>query len=167
VDRSKHVRLAGDLLTELPIIDDVSVDEILDIRRELNGPLIRFRGALGKFAEEIKSAPWDKNFEIEAEQLFRKYIGPAVAEIIHEVKANSSLAGLILRKTTMPVLAGGGLLFYLDQLALLPVNAAIAIGGAFASAGVLLDAYKTWQTERLNVEKNQLYFYYKLTTWTR
>jgi hypothetical protein len=163
IDRSKHVALAGDLLRKLPLLEDVPIDEIIDIRSELEKPLVRFRSGLIEYSEEIKSAPWDRDFEIEADQLFRKYVGPAIQDISDEIQASSSLAGLLAQRVTAPVLAGGGILITLDQLSVLPYHAALALGGLAAGAGILHGAYKEWQKERLESEKNQMFFYYELS----
>lgn len=42
IARSKHSGLAANLLERLPLFDDASIDELLDIRRELERPLVRF-----------------------------------------------------------------------------------------------------------------------------
>jgi hypothetical protein len=163
IDRSKHVRLAGNLLEKLPLLGDVPMHEIIDIRRELETPLVRFRSALIKYSEEIKSAPWEKDFEIEADRLFIKYVGPAIEEIAEGIAMRSSFAGILAPRAASPLLAGGGILFFLDKLSAFPSHAALALGGIAAAAGILHGAYKEWQDEGLEIEKNQLYFYSELT----
>jgi hypothetical protein len=62
IDRGKQVALAADLLTRLPLFPQASVKEVLDIRRELEKPLRRFRSAMLTFSEKIKDAAWDTAF---------------------------------------------------------------------------------------------------------
>jgi hypothetical protein len=46
VARGRHSALASDLLQRLPLFEKATVQEILDIRRELEDPLVRFRSAV-------------------------------------------------------------------------------------------------------------------------
>ncbi len=48
--RSRHGGLASDLLRRLPLFDDASVSEVLDVRRALEAPLAKFRSEVGKYA---------------------------------------------------------------------------------------------------------------------
>ncbi|HRW99847.1 MAG TPA: hypothetical protein P5280_10170, partial [Cyclobacteriaceae bacterium] len=71
--RAKHVGTSSGLIERLPLFDFATVDEVLDIRRELEEPLIRFRAAIMAYSSEIKSVPWDSSFSQEIEErLFYK-----------------------------------------------------------------------------------------------
>ena len=43
----------------------MTTDEILDIRKELEKPLVRFRSKLLAYDAEIQSMPWDEEFQFE------------------------------------------------------------------------------------------------------
>ena len=62
ISQAKQTQLATDLLGRLPLFDEASMNEILDIRRELDPHLIRFRSAIIKYAEKIRNASRDKEF---------------------------------------------------------------------------------------------------------
>ena len=86
------------MLQRLPLFDDATVHEVIDIRRELERPLVRFRSAVMTYAESIKSASWDEDFSVEAELVFRQHIEPAVLEIEDSVRSSSSLLSMATRK---------------------------------------------------------------------
>jgi hypothetical protein len=161
--QAKQSNLAANLLSRLPLLEEVPVDEIIDIRRELENPLHRFRSGIITYANEIKSAPWNEDFSVEAEQLFIEKIGPAILEIEETLTTQSSFAGLALRRTNTAVLASGGVLSAVVGFSsLLSPFAAVAVGGGLVASSVLYEAYKDWQKQNVDVEKNQLYFYYKV-----
>ncbi len=161
----KQIRLAADMLERLPLLDEAPIDEIIDIRRELHNPLIRFRTGIMEYADKIKNAAWDKDFSVEAEQLFRREIEPAILEIEDAVKANKSLAMMSVHKLKEhPLLSGGSILsLTLSSLGALPTLAslALALPSAVQAADAIYEAYKEHQQQQQSVEKNQLYFYYR------
>ena len=86
VARARGVGLASDLLQNLPLFDNASVDEVISIRRELEKPLIRFRSSMIEFSDEINSATWDTDFPLECETIFNRKVRPAILEIEESVR---------------------------------------------------------------------------------
>jgi hypothetical protein len=117
-----------------------------------------------KFAAQIRSAVWDKDFVLEAEQVFYQEIAPAVNAIEDAVKSSSNMVSLLARKSIdLKRVATGGLLSaVVSNVAALPKIACIALGYAPPIAGVLFDAYKERQRQKQALEQNQLYFYYRV-----
>jgi len=163
IARGKHSGLAANLLERLPLFDDAPIDELLDIRQELERPLIRFRGAMIRFSENIKNAAWDEDFSSEAELVFRRDVEPAILDIEDAVKSHSYLATLTRKFVDKPltIASGSALALLMSQLSALPhiISEALPIG--VTSAAVAYDAYKEWQQNNEAVEKNCLFFYYK------
>jgi hypothetical protein len=160
VARGRHSGLATDVLGRLPLFEKASVQQILDIRRELEDPLVRFRTALIGFSEEISSVAWDPEFVSDADTVFRKQIEPAVLELDEEVRSNSGLTELAMR-AFRPQDMGTGLLVTLSSLTNLPAVAAVALGTSTTVAITGHKAYKEWREDRKNMERNQMYFYYR------
>lgn len=98
IARAKQSQLAADLLGRLPLFDAASMNEILDIRRELENHTVRFRAAIMKYAETIQNASWNQEFIEEAEELIHREIEPAVLDIEDTVRSNGSLLRLTTRK---------------------------------------------------------------------
>lgn len=162
MSQAKQSQLAANLLGRLPEFDGASVNEILDIRRELERPLVRFRGAVMGYAEKIKTASWDENFSTEAENVFHKEIEPAVLDIEDAVKSNSSLLSLATRKVAdAPALATSAFSFFISHLTAFPTVTGLAMAASIGVGTAFYDAYKKWREQEQKVGQNQLYFYYR------
>lgn len=74
----------------LPTLDNASVDEILDFKKDLQIPLINFRRAIYNFSETISSMPWDKDFDYECIKLYETEVVPRVNEI-NELSSETSI----------------------------------------------------------------------------
>jgi hypothetical protein len=151
--------LASDFLQRLPLFEKATVQEILDVRRELDGPLVRFRGAVIYLSEDIRSAARDEDFPSDADTAFRKGVEPAIFDIEEAVQSHSSFRELLLRDAR-PEHVGAGLGVMLGSLAGLPDVVAVALGSGLTAAATGRGAYKEWGENRENIESNQMYFYY-------
>jgi hypothetical protein len=156
--RGKQVGLSAGLFSRLPSFQDATVDEILDIRKELSSPLIRYRSAIIKFSREIESAAWTPSFPDETEQVFREHVEPAVLEIHEQIRANSPVAKLASTFFEKPLIApaGSGIGLILAQATALPYLIALLGGAAFVG----LEAYRQWREQQAAIQRNQLYFFY-------
>ncbi len=163
--RGKHSVLAGNLLERLPLFDEATIDEIIDIRTELSQSLVRFRQAVIGFSEEMKYAAWERDFPAEADQLFHKRIAPTVLEIEEKIKSTRSLANFLERFVKKPLASGasGGVIsVMLSDVFAAPELAKYALTGGLASAAVTtIVEYREILRERHNLAENQLYFYYR------
>lgn len=169
VSRSKEIRLAADLFNRLPLFPGATVKEVLDIRRELETALIRFRAAVIAFSEKIKNAAWDADFSMDAEQVFARDVAPEILNIEAAVKSNAFLSALTLQFSEKAVQLGGvvtgsvalsGLAVKMSNLPLLDV-AALAVGPLLAAAGITHSAFRKWKSEIESTEQNNLFFYYR------
>jgi hypothetical protein len=159
-DRGRYSGLAGDLLRRLPLFELASIDEVLDIRRDLRVPLLGFRQAVAAFAREVRSAAWEQGFAEEAEALFREKVEPEVEKIEYAVKENSSYAELgrrALRHGWTGVAGGvvGG--FLASASSLTTVSSAALLGGV---GGPLIQTLLDKHQRLRELKENQLYFYY-------
>jgi hypothetical protein len=166
VQRGKHAGLVRCLLAQLPLFDQASIDQILDIRRELERPLVRFRSSVLRFSREIGPAAWDPDFPFEAESVFRRDVAPAVLDIEEAVKSNRYLVVLLRRAAggVRALTVGPVVTVALSKLSSLPDELAasmallLSIGPVFP---VVYDAYKQWQDRQQAIEQNCLFFYYE------
>ncbi len=103
ISRGKHTALASNLISRLPLFEKAEIDEILDIRRELERSLIRFRSAIVKFSESIENASWDEDFSYDTETVFMRDIEPAILDIEDAVKNNNYLTNLTRKIADKPL----------------------------------------------------------------
>ena len=163
VDRAKQVGLPPNLFARLPFFDKASIDEVVDIRSELHSSLVRFRSAMVRFSREIESAPWSRDFSLDVERIYYEYVEPAILEMEEAYKSNSLLLALIT-KPNAPNMWITGLGLLLDTQSgggsLPDLLGKVLIAGGVA--GSLVKVMKEWREQNEEVQKNQLYFYYKV-----
>lgn len=164
VERGKQAGLTSSLFSRLPLFDAAAIDEIMDIRRELERPLVRFRSAIVRLSREIESAQWGSAFPFEVERIVLEHVEPAVLEIEDEIKSNKYLAKLIQKSIDKPLVLPGtsaiGML--LSTAADLPQVVVQGLSLAAGSAALGLEAAREWREETERIERNQLFFYYRL-----
>jgi hypothetical protein len=151
--RGKHGGLSGDLLRRLPMFEEATVSEVLEIRNELSAHLGAFRDAVATSAATIEAAPWAvDDFAAEADLVFRENVAPPVERIEQRVEEDRDLKELTLRYGP-PFLSGASSMgaFVAGQWALGSL-AALAAGLSTVAAG---------RSQRKEVERQQLYFYYR------
>lgn len=156
VHRGRHGGLSGDLLPRLPLFEEATVAEVLDIRRELEAPLAGFRGAVSDFSAQIRSAAWEPGFAGEADVLFRETVEPEVDRIEDEIRENRSLAELarrVLRHGGVTRPALGAAIGHASDLSAL---SGIVLGLGASAVQALLDE----RDRRREIEDNRLFFYY-------
>lgn len=162
--RGKHAFLARNLMERLPTFDEATLDEVLDVKKELQSHLIRFRSALMKFSEGVAAAPWTEDFSAECDDWFVREVEPAILEITEAVESNklhSKLArGFIDKPLTLPTTSGLSLL--LADFDVIPHLVAGALGFSAATGMVGYDAVKNWREETKAAERNGLFLYYRL-----
>lgn len=158
--KGKHGGLTSDLLRRLPLFDEASVEEVLDIRRELEGPLMKFRGAVSELSEGMREPGWNPDFDADAEDVFVKKVAPAVKEIEEKIEDNRFLAELLPRMTRPQDWGSGaalGMAAY--NLASLPELASLAIAGGTGFAGAARNAYLEHRDVRREIRGERLFFY--------
>jgi hypothetical protein len=155
IARGQHSGLSGELLQRLPLFEEATVAEVLDIRRELEEPLRGFRLAVSDFSRQIRSARWEPGFAEEADALFRVKVQPEIERIEEAVRENWSLDELARRVVRHGATRAtfGALIGSVSDLSAL---AGLAMG--LGSAGV--QAYLDQQERLRDIQDKQLYFYY-------
>jgi len=159
IARGKEVALAADLFKRLPLFPRATVNEILDIRTELEISLRQFRSAMLRFSASIKNASWDDDFDQSAELVFRREVAPAVLNIEEEVKSNRFM--MELTQKLVPVGTAGVSVLAVAMSNLPPsAIAALSLAGATVAAATVVQAYRAYLEKRQVTQHNNLYFYH-------
>jgi hypothetical protein len=158
--RSKQVGLVSKIFERLPQFELASIEEILDIRKDLEMYLARFRSAMIKYSDSITSAQWDSDFSYEAEQVFLRDVVPILNDIEEQVRSNKYLTMLTNRYAEKPsYFTVPALSVALTHLSNLPDILSAVFGIAPIAANVL-DVFNEWRQKGRDISKNQLFFYY-------
>jgi len=164
IKRGNDINLVYNLFERLPLFENATMDEIVDIRKDLSKPLIRFRSAIMKISTNIENEFWDKDFDSDIQNTIVQEIEPIILEIEEETNQNKYLKGLLInaikdykKLISMPVL-GIMISKYTDMSSIILESVSMAIPAAITSVNSYLD----WKKKQNEIEKNHLFFYYKL-----
>lgn len=159
--------LARKFMIELPAFDLASMDEIIDLRSELDRYLVRFRSAILTYSEEISVLPWDRDFDQNCEQVFIKHVEPAILELKEQVDDNKiykNLFGSLLSNDMLKSLIGSIVISSATYITMngtdKTINPNILAVGAFGLSELTKAGYKTSEKNK-QIKRNNLYFYYK------
>ena len=157
--RGRQVTLAASLFERLPQFDLASLQEVLDVRRELDRHVSRFRAAMAEYSDSIEAASWDEDFAADAEAVFVRDVAPAVRDIEDAVASATYLRALTSRFTDKLSGLAPVLSLALTQAPTLPDIVGLAAAGATGVANAYL-AGKEHRDGRRSAEQNKLFFYY-------
>jgi hypothetical protein len=159
-----HARQAGaaaGLFEELPTFPAAHVDEVLDIRKELDRPLVRFRSALAGLTERMETTAYDAEFREELHELYIAEVAPAMLEIRELIEQNSYLRRLLNHATQNDTLVGGTVAAGLGVVIGHTVHAPdlLALGPlAIPAAAAAVRAAWEQDVARRTVQQHQFYF---------
>lgn len=168
MEKARHINLVSNLMKNLPCFEYATIDEIIDIRRELSKPLVRFRSALVKCSADIKYQIWDENFGYDCEKIFIRDVQPAILEIDEACRSNKYLNRLIAKAVELPVVGGvagatiGTFIAQSHNFADVLTNiSAMTVGLGITGGAVAIKAFNEWNEKSKSIESNQMFFYYK------
>ena len=162
-EKIKQIGFVFDIFKRLPNFENATIEEILDIRKVLDKPLIRFRSAIIKMSDCIRYKPWDEGFYYDIEKLFYHRIEPAILEIEEECKSNKYLTKLlnVVAKRPWEIPAGGIGGAIISKLAEVSNISTTAIGMVVGAGAVAYQALNEWKEKTKEIETNQMFLYYK------
>lgn len=166
----RHAGISDNFIQRLPSFEMASVDEILDIRKELDPSLARFRSKMISYSDSIQTMPWDNDFEAESSLLYYQEVAPAVTEIREMAQDNSflkNLGGKVLADADFMTNAGqlvvsvaaAGVISSLAEAVSLDTTVLTA-GGVWA-AQKIKSAYDEYSERKKEIQRKDLYFYYQ------
>lgn len=166
----KHAKLVNELIIALPSFEYATINEILDIRKELANPLVRFRNKLASFNDKIEAMPWDDEFQFECLKLYQQEVAPEVLEIDELTKESGFIKNMGYSFLTdesalknaggliVSIAMGGVISAFSDILS--ADQALITSTGAYAISKIAA-AFKEYREKQNDIMKKDMYFYYK------
>lgn len=164
--RGSEISAAAKFMGYMPYFPDLPMDEVLDLRRSLRKPLVRFRSATASMSQEFSSRPIDEDFGAEVEDAWRRQVEPALAEIRESLAEHGLLrevASIALGDPRRLIAEAGGVLVAAQSeivsLSGLMVSCAAA---SVPTADVVGRAAKKAIEARRDVRKHSFYFLHRL-----
>jgi len=87
----KKSGLSSGIILNLPNFERATADEIFDIKKEFQKPLLNYRAAIIKITNSIKSEQWSEDFIYEIEDIINAEVKPAINEIEEKIRDNNYL----------------------------------------------------------------------------
>jgi hypothetical protein len=157
--RGRQVSAAADFLGRLPTFPHATVDEVLDIRDELRGPLTNFRSAMVAVSRDVEAAAYDEDFSGQVHDLWVETVAPAIDEIRQLVAENRylhQLCGVAGRDAARLLAAGAvGALVGVGVTAVADLPQLIA--GGSAAAGALLSPLWAKKVGAARIHQHRFY----------
>jgi hypothetical protein len=167
---AKNVSIGSGLIRKLPAFTAAPMDEILDLRREANGSLSRYRRAVASLTPKIASAAFGTEFNEEVNDIWLREVEPAIDEI-KETLADHTLVRETARHLSIDlksyVFAASGPFVAvgvqsLSTLDTLMMAAVAATPAALAGVQLLAGADRDRRAELKQAQKSDLFYLYDL-----
>lgn len=153
--------LAHRMLSKLPALQEIPLDELLDLRDDLSEYAIPFRAAMAEMADEISASDAsERSLEVEIERKWTKEVAPAIQEMRQKVRSESYPRALL------DALSG-------DRASLIAAASSVGLAAGSVSAGVaalipaaaaasfpFLKALNSRLKSRDELKRNRLYLLY-------
>ena len=164
---SAEAVIGAGLIARLPAFTEIPMSEVLDLRRDLNGPLVRYRSAVSRLRTD-EMDPFSRDREAIVDQLWRQHVAPALLEIEDALTDHGLVRELArsLGADIRSVVSG------------MPLRASVAVGlGAMTElaaavqtvaasvvslAPPVMEAYGNRNKARTGVARSDFYYLYRL-----
>lgn len=150
------------VVSTLPGFEDATLDEIVDIREELDKYVIPFRAAIIKMAQTIKEVPNSDSFQRDCMTVYLREIEPQVAAINAAIDDNNVFKNIAKKVVTnKETWASVGALVTAFATTGDIANA-VSIGAATALAGLsITEGIVSTLEEKKKIKDNEMFFLYE------
>lgn len=160
-ERIKHSNLTMTMLNNLPTFDKAKLNEILDIRTELDPYLLRFRSAVTGYTELIESDITDEDLLYEIDKLIIKEINQAIIDIDEQCKGNHYIRELSHKLVNSKWVQAASVGLILGNVFDLFTVTSSIVTGAVSTGAEITNHHKQWRENKVKIEQNNLFFYYQ------
>ncbi len=149
-------------ISRLPGFNDATLEEVIDIRKELDQYIKPYREAIVRMSQEIKAIPGSESFQHECEELYIREIEPKVAAIKAAIRDNNVIKN-IARSAIKSELAWASIGSLVTAFATtgsianaMTTSTAVAIGGLSVANGIAA----TIEKEK-KIQEQEMFFLYE------
>lgn len=149
-ERIRATALGTGFPSMLPSFEDATVTEVLEIRRELEKPLIRFRSAVFEMANTVSDVPLSRDFSATIADLYVQVVAPSLEDLSESIGDHSAIRELALGVLDRPSAVVAGAV----ALATHSIELAIVAGALDRASRAALAAREARRTAR----RHQFFF---------
>lgn len=155
------------LIARLPVFVDPPIDEIIQLRSDLQVPLRKYRSAAGRLANRLHLAPYETGSADEIDDLFRSEVEPALDELQEGFATHGLIreASRSLGKdvSSLATVGSGAILYMaLNSTAVLDSWAAALVGVGAAGAQALASGKMASAQSKRELESRELFYLYEV-----
>lgn len=161
ISRSTQVGAAHFLMGQLPTFPAAPVDEILDLRSKLRGPLLEFRSQMIRSTTELQLNVTDDDFQGAAFEMWDRDVAPALQDI-DECIRDTGFARSHRRTATRVALKASAVMFV--GFTTHEWTVAALSGASLAAAEMVLNNDDARRDRRRAARRNPYFFLHALNT---
>lgn len=153
------------LIARLPAFPEAPLDELLDVRGDLAGPLGRYRAAVVRLSAQITAGPFDDDLPAVLDDLWSAEVQPALSEMDDNLREHGlvrEIARAARRDVHKLLTEGAGLYMGLSQLTTMSdwLSATAGTTGVALTAGAL--GYDRAADAKKELSRRDLYYLYEV-----
>jgi hypothetical protein len=162
--------IGSGMIARLPAFPNTPLDELLDLRSDLDDPLARYRRAVSQMAVQLRVRAFDSEMPTELDDIWRTQVDPALRDV-REGLAQHGLVREVARSlatdagSVVAAVAGATVSVGLSALADLNALVPLVVGTAAPAAAVLQQVAKARVNQneaRRMARTHDLYYLYQL-----
>ncbi|MEM9461909.1 MAG: hypothetical protein AAGF11_47560 [Myxococcota bacterium] len=159
--RSKPMGLGENIFRRLPV-PNAPMDELLDLRDELENTVSRFRRGLLRASLEIRNAQWDESFDSEASEIYLRHVAPALDELEESLQSTPALRRFFQFESGIKATGiAGGLSLIINNLFNLAPEIVGSIGLVGAAATFAAEQIRSHKTHTKRAKENDWFLVYR------
>ncbi len=170
LQHAAQASVGSGLIARVPAFPHVPLDELLDLRLDLQGPLTRYRALTVRLAEQLAYRAFDAESHAELDDLWTSSVAPALAEI-EESLAEHGLVREVLRATRTDfrtlLREGAGLYLGLGTFASVDEVIAATVAVAGPAADAILKGVSGTRAARRDARGRDLFYLYEISRLAR
>jgi len=167
--RSREAELGAGLVARLPAFPQAPLDELLDLKEDLNGPLQRYRAVVHKLEADMSQELASPEVDADIQAVWRATVAPALVELEEELTDHSFVRELGRSAAVSArdlVISGASLTVALATVGDIAVSVSAAAGAAGMASHATAKALVERAANRRSLRKSDFYYLYQMARAT-
>ncbi len=139
VANAGEAAVGSGLIARLPAFDEAPLGEVLDLRKDLQDPLSRYRRSVAEMATRLRVGPFDSDLPADVDHLYVTEVQPAIADLREQLADHGLVreVGRHLGVSVEPLIKGlAGSALALGATSLADLSAWVTAAASAAPAGI-------------------------------
>lgn len=176
IGNAREALLGAGIIANLPSFSQPDLGELLDLREDLDTPLLRYRRAVAEMSRAMRTGPFDEGSVGEVEHIYRSSVAPSLLDIDEAlnqhglVRELARFAGEDVRTLLAAATASGGLVLgaaALSDMAMWLSSVVQAAPAVLPAAAVIASSVTKRADALRDVKKHDLFYLYEVNRRSR